>query len=109
MKIERFSEQGVERHFLEDGQEQAKIIPRLYRWHDTENWLSMRPGAHYGRNNGLDAYFGELDDDYDDQAHGRGVSINDDFILIGYFKNRRLSAGNYIFIHDDGQFDVGER
>ncbi len=46
-KIERFSDQGVEIHFLKDGQEKAKIIPRLNAWHDAENWLSMRPSAQY--------------------------------------------------------------
>ena len=42
-KIEQFSEQGVERHFLIDGQVKAKIIPRLNSAKDAQNWLSMQP------------------------------------------------------------------
>ena len=33
-KLERFSNQGVERDFLKDGQKIAKIIPRLNRLND---------------------------------------------------------------------------
>ncbi len=44
-KSERFSEQGVERYLLLNGEKIAKIIARLNIWHDAENWFSMRPSA----------------------------------------------------------------
>ncbi len=40
-KIEKFSEQGVERNISKDGQMIARIIPRLNTWKDPKNWLSM--------------------------------------------------------------------
>ncbi len=44
-KIERFSKQGVLREFFKDGQKIAKIIPRLNRGKDPQNWLSMQPDS----------------------------------------------------------------
>jgi hypothetical protein len=43
VKIERFSEQGVERDFFVDGKKIAKITARLTAVKDAQNWLSMQP------------------------------------------------------------------
>ncbi len=52
--------------------------------------------------------FGEVNEN--NYLHGRGIEIeNDVFIEIGYYENGRLSTGNYIYIHSDGVFLVGER
>jgi hypothetical protein len=106
-KAERFSEQGVERHFLIDGQEKAKIIPRLNAWHDANNWLSMRPSAQYYDVDRDKTKFGEFNDD--NELHGRCIRISKyGGIDIGYFANGRVSTGNYIHILRYGGFRVGE-
>ncbi len=46
------------------------------------------------------------------RLHGRGIQIwndwNDDEIWIGYYKNGKLSPGNYIRLYSNGDFSVGE-
>jgi hypothetical protein len=42
-KIESFSEQGLERYILKNGQKIGAIITRLNRGNDDQNWLSMQP------------------------------------------------------------------
>ncbi len=107
-KIERFSQQGVEKHFLKDDQVKAKIVPRLNGWHDAENWLSMRPGAQYYRDDFVNTLFGEFNND--NKLHGRGIEIwNDGFIVLGYHEIGRWSTGNYIRISKDGWFTVGKK
>jgi hypothetical protein len=85
-KLEQFSEQGVERHFLKDGQVKVKIIPRLTRVKDAQNWLSMQPNLlrWYDYDTG-DQVFGEVNDN--NKLQGRGIRIRnyDDLIVIGYW------------------------
>ncbi len=53
-------------------------------------------------------YFGELN--ADGKPHGRGIIIdNYDGIIIGYCENGVWSTGNYIAIHSNGRFSVGEK
>ncbi len=52
-------------------------------------------------------FYGELNSV--GKEHGRGIFIgNIGNICIGYFENGVLSTGNYITIHSDGKFWVGE-
>ncbi len=82
-KVERFSKQGVERDFLKDGQKIAKIIPRLNRWNDTKNWLSIRPATLFCQGTDYRTLFGEFDED--NRPRGRGISIDKyGNIFIGY-------------------------
>ncbi len=54
-----------------------------------------------------DKHYGELN--ADGKEHGRGISIEiDSYIRIGYYEHGELSTGNYIIIHSDGKFKVGE-
>ncbi len=107
-KIERFSEQGVERDFFVDGKKIAKITPRLTIVYDAQNWLSMQPNPL--RWNCADVNkqgFGEVNEN--NILHGRGIRIwNDGTIFIGYGEDGRLCTGNEITIYPDGWFDVGE-
>ncbi len=53
-------------------------------------------------------YYGELNEM--GQAHGRGIKIfSYGDIEIEYYENGRWSTGNYIIIHSDYWFKVGER
>jgi hypothetical protein len=53
-------------------------------------------------------YYGEVN--ANGKLHGRGTRIyRYGTILIGYFENGEWrGTGNYIIIHSDGKFDVGE-
>jgi hypothetical protein len=52
-------------------------------------------------------YYGEVN--AVGKEHGRGIyKFDDGNIVIGYFKNGLRSTGNYIVIHSDGEFRVGE-
>jgi hypothetical protein len=44
-KIERYSLEGVETDFFKDGERMTQMIPRLNDWHNSQNWISMRPGG----------------------------------------------------------------
>ncbi len=105
-KIERFSVQGVERNFFFDGQKLAKLIPRLNRRNNDNNWLSMQPNTlKYCDEDG--EQFGEVN--ANNRMHGRGIKIwKDGGISIGYYENGLLSTGNYINILHYGKFRVGE-
>ncbi len=102
-KIERFSNQGVERDFFVDGKKIAKIIPRLTGIKDAQNWLSMQPNPlRWFKDCRGDVLvsFGEINKK--NRLHGRGIEIKDDgddgeFITIGHFKNG-LCTGHYISI-----------
>ena len=70
-KIERFSEQGVERKISKDGQMIARIIPRLNTWKDPENWLSMQPSQQGIQNQNGKFFAGEFSQD--NVLHGGGI------------------------------------
>ncbi len=53
-------------------------------------------------------YYGELDES--GKGYGRGIRIwNDGTICFGYWEDGSGGTGNYIYIHSDGEFAVGER
>jgi hypothetical protein len=82
---------------------------RLNPEKDAKNWLSMQPNPmKFMKLTDFDrSIFGELDED--NRLHGRGIKLwNDGAIFIGYYQNGEWSTGNFIYIHDDGVFEVGE-
>ncbi len=81
-KVDRFSQQGVERDFFKNGQKIARSIPRLNSQNDTKNWLSMRPGIRYCEVTDFDSSFGEIDEN--NQLTERGICI---------FKSGRIEIG----------------
>jgi hypothetical protein len=63
-------------------------------------------GLKYLKVNG-DDFIGEFNSD--NKLHGRGIRIyRDGYIGIQYWNNGSLAPGNYIYIHGDGAFRVGE-
>ncbi len=98
----------MERYFFADGKKNAKIIPRLTRVKDAQNWLSMQPNPLRWYENVLyNPGFGEVNED--NKLHGRGIHIfQRDCITIGYFERNFRGTGHYIYIVLDGRFWVGE-
>ncbi len=96
----------MERDFFVDGKKISKIITRLNQIKDAHNWLSMQPNSLRYSVRWSD-WFGEINEDNTD-LHKRGIRISDGDIEIGYFRNGWPSTGNYINIHHDGTFYVGE-
>jgi hypothetical protein len=51
-------------------------------------------------------YYGELD--ARGEVHGRGICIDNNCIIIGYWENDYWRTGNFIHIYSDGRFKVEE-
>ena len=104
-KIERFSNQGVERYFCTNDEEIAKVISRLNQDKNAENWLSMRPhNQSFGEDKDFSIDFGEFEKD---RLRGRGIRIHDGgCIEFGYWENGKSSTGHHIEIYS-GWFKVG--
>ena len=106
-KIERFSEQGVERDFFVDGEKIAKITLRLTGVKDAQNWLSIQPNPQrYTSNSSLG--FGVLRED--NILHGRCIYIDElGSVNIRYIDEYGGDAtGPYIHIWNEDFFEVGE-
>ena len=102
-KIESFTSEGVNSGLYLDGVRVGDINKRLNLTHDNQDWLSLRPsGARYF----IDKYFGEFD--AKNNPHGRCIQFTTyGDINIGYYNNGDR-FGNFIYIHREGDFDVGE-
>ncbi len=115
-KVVKFSEQGLERKILKDGQKIGTIIPRLNQDNNAQNWLSMQQNPLGCYENNYEDFFGEVNEK--NKLQGRGIAMwnggiggrrhNNWTFIIGYFENGDWSTGKYIVIHSDGDFRVGE-
>jgi len=97
---------GIQTGFFMNGYKTADVIRRINLFLTDSNWFSFDSSVIRVVKDEYESIFGEVN--RDNNLHGKGISITENCIAIGYYNDGYLAPGNYLFINDWGDFSVGE-